>query len=170
DRGGPARRGRRARRPRPHGRGPRLPQPQASAPAHARDVGFAVCRTSPRGRRRRRPPEPCPRSPSCSRGTCPARTSCRSRAARTERRRVGIGILPVAARYVGFAAMDVGSLAELFPGLLDVGLGHGLPGWMRQVGAWPAIPLTLLREHTTALRALLAGETVTVAGRYVNLR
>jgi len=87
----------------------------------------------------------------------------------TERLRVGIGILPVAARNVGFAAMDVGSLAELFPGRLDVGLGHGLPGWMRQVGAWPASPLTLLREHATALRELLAGETVTVAGRYVHL-
>ena len=89
--------------------------------------------------------------------------------AATERIRVGIGILPVAARNVGFAAMELGTLAELFPGRLDVGLGHGLPGWLRQVGAWPASPLTALREHTEALRALLRGERVSVDGRYVRL-
>src|SRR5690606_5120531 len=88
----------------------------------------------------------------------------------TERIRVGIGLLPTAARNVGFAAMEVNSLAELFPGRLEVGLGHGLRGWMRQVGAWPASPLTLLREQLTALRGLLAGEIVSVEGRYVRLR
>src|SRR5690554_1239647 len=87
----------------------------------------------------------------------------------TERIRVGIGILPVAARNVGFAAMDLATIAELFPGRLDIGLGHGIKGWMSQVGAWPASPLTLLREQTEALRALLAGQTVTVDGRYVQL-
>ncbi len=87
----------------------------------------------------------------------------------TERIRVGIGILPVAARNVAFTAMELASLAELFPGRLDVGLGHGMPGWMRQAGAWPTSPLTLLREYTTALRELLRGETVTVDGRYVKL-
>jgi alkanesulfonate monooxygenase SsuD/methylene tetrahydromethanopterin reductase-like flavin-dependent oxidoreductase (luciferase family) len=40
---------------------------------------------------------------------------------------------------------------------------------MRQVGAAVDSPMTLLREHTTAVRALLAGEEVTVAGRYVSL-
>ena len=89
--------------------------------------------------------------------------------AATERIRVGIGILPAAARNVGFAAMDVGTLAELFPGRLDVGLGHGIPGWVQQVGAWPQSPLALLREYLTALRSLLDGERVTVDGRYVRL-
>src|SRR5690606_13889437 len=68
----------------------------------------------------------------------------------TERVRVGIGSLPVAARNVGFAAMDVATLAGMFPGRLDIGLGHGIKGWMSQVGAWPASPLTLLREQTEA--------------------
>ena len=89
--------------------------------------------------------------------------------AATERIRVGIGVLPVAARNVAFAAMDIATLADVFPGRLQVGLGHGLPGWIRQAGAWPKSPLTLLREQTTALRALLAGERVTVEGRYVQL-
>ena len=89
--------------------------------------------------------------------------------AATERIRVGIGILPVAARNVGFAAMDLATLAGIFPGRLEIGLGHGIKGWMSQVGAWPASPMTLLREQIVTLRALLAGETVTFDGRYVQL-
>ncbi len=83
--------------------------------------------------------------------------------------RVGIGVLPTGARHVVFAAMELGSLAELFPGRLDAGIGHGMAGWMRSVGAWPASPLTLLEEYTTALRSLLRGEEVTVQGRYVRV-
>jgi alkanesulfonate monooxygenase SsuD/methylene tetrahydromethanopterin reductase-like flavin-dependent oxidoreductase (luciferase family) len=40
---------------------------------------------------------------------------------------------------------------------------------MSQVGARAESPLTLLREYTAALTALLRGETVTVHGRYVHL-
>lgn len=40
---------------------------------------------------------------------------------------------------------------------------------MGQVGVRAASPLTLMREHLTALRALLAGEEVTVSGDYVTL-
>jgi alkanesulfonate monooxygenase SsuD/methylene tetrahydromethanopterin reductase-like flavin-dependent oxidoreductase (luciferase family) len=40
---------------------------------------------------------------------------------------------------------------------------------MRQVGAAVDSPMTLLREHTTAVRDLLAGRTVDVHGRYVSL-
>jgi 5,10-methylenetetrahydromethanopterin reductase len=83
--------------------------------------------------------------------------------------RVGVGILPAGARNPAFAAMELASLAELFPGRVLVGLGHGMPGWMRQVGAWPASPLTLLTESLDAIRALLHGERVTMAGRHVQL-
>jgi 5,10-methylenetetrahydromethanopterin reductase len=83
--------------------------------------------------------------------------------------RVGIGVLPTGARNVAFAAMELGTLAELFPGRVDAGVGHGMAGWMRSVGAWPASPLTLLEEYTTALRRLLRGDEVTVDGRYVSL-
>ena len=48
-------------------------------------------------------------------------------------------------------------------------LGHGVQDWMAQVGAAVESPVTLLREHTVAVRALLAGETVDVSGRYVRL-
>src|SRR6478736_5269949 len=87
----------------------------------------------------------------------------------TERIRVGVGILPVGARNVAFAAMEAATVAELFPGRLHLGIGHGMPDWMRQAGAWPASPLTAFEEYVTALRALLRGEQVTVDGRYVRL-
>ncbi|AEE44337.1 LLM class flavin-dependent oxidoreductase [Cellulomonas fimi] len=87
----------------------------------------------------------------------------------TERIRVGIGILPAAVRDAAFTAMEAATLAELFPGRVDVGIGHGMPAWMRQVGAWPSSPLTLLEEHLRAVRAIVHGERVDVDGRYVQL-
>lgn len=89
--------------------------------------------------------------------------------AMTERIRVGIGILPAAVRNAAFTAMEVGTLAELFPGRIDVGIGHGMRGWMRQVGAWPASPLTMLGEHLDAVRSVLGGSLTSTDGRYVTL-
>lgn len=89
--------------------------------------------------------------------------------ARTTRLRVGIGLLPVPLRNVALTAMELATLERMFPGRLVPGVGHGVQAWMAQVGARPASPLTLLREYGTALRALLAGERVSVAGRYVQL-
>ncbi|MGY0020974.1 LLM class flavin-dependent oxidoreductase [Streptomyces sp. YJ-C3] len=80
---------------------------------------------------------------------------------------VGIGIMPAGARNVCFAAMELTTLAQLFPGRLIAGIGHGMPDWMRQAGAWPDSPLTLIKEYTTALRLLLRGEPGPAGGRYV---
>jgi alkanesulfonate monooxygenase SsuD/methylene tetrahydromethanopterin reductase-like flavin-dependent oxidoreductase (luciferase family) len=60
-------------------------------------------------------------------------------------------------------------VARLFPGRFVPAFGHGVQTWMAQVGAAVASPLGLMREWVTAVRALLAGDTVTVAGRYVTL-
>jgi 5,10-methylenetetrahydromethanopterin reductase len=87
----------------------------------------------------------------------------------TSRVHVGLGILPAAARNPVFTALEVSALAELHPGRVTVGIGHGMPDWMRQVGAWPRSPLTLLEEHLTVVRALLHGRSVTTRGRYVTL-
>lgn len=76
----------------------------------------------------------------------------------TTRVQVGVGILPAGARSLPFAAMEVATLAQLHPGRLLVGVGHGMPGWMRAAGAWPASPLRALDDHLVGLRALLAGE------------
>jgi 5,10-methylenetetrahydromethanopterin reductase len=89
--------------------------------------------------------------------------------AATERIGVGIGVLPAGARNAAFTAMELATLAQMFPGRLIAGIGHGMPGWMRQVGAWPKSPLTLLEEYTTAVRTLLRGEPGPAAGRYVNV-
>jgi len=78
----------------------------------------------------------------------------------TERIRVGIGILPAGARNAAFAAMELATLAQLFPGRVDAGIGHGMPDWMRSVGAWPERPLRALERHVTTVRTLLAGGTV----------
>jgi alkanesulfonate monooxygenase SsuD/methylene tetrahydromethanopterin reductase-like flavin-dependent oxidoreductase (luciferase family) len=90
--------------------------------------------------------------------------------ASTSALRVGLGIIPAAARNVAFAAMEIATLAGLHPGRLTVGVGHGMPGWLDQVGARPESLLTLLEEYIRALRWLLAGQRVDVEGRYVRLR
>jgi alkanesulfonate monooxygenase SsuD/methylene tetrahydromethanopterin reductase-like flavin-dependent oxidoreductase (luciferase family) len=87
----------------------------------------------------------------------------------TPRVSVGIGVLPVPLRNVALAAMEIATLEGVFPGRIVPGVGHGVQSWMEQVGARVESPLTLLREHVTALRSLLAGERVTVSGRYVTL-
>ncbi|MEO6500885.1 MAG: LLM class flavin-dependent oxidoreductase [Jatrophihabitantaceae bacterium] len=87
----------------------------------------------------------------------------------TERLRVGIGLLPVPLRNVALTAMELATLARLFPGRLVPGVGHGVLDWMGQVGARASSPMTLLSEYATALRELLHGQTVSTSGRYVTL-
>jgi alkanesulfonate monooxygenase SsuD/methylene tetrahydromethanopterin reductase-like flavin-dependent oxidoreductase (luciferase family) len=87
----------------------------------------------------------------------------------TSRLRVGIGIAPMPLRNVAATAMEIATLARMFPGRTLPGVGHGVQSWMSQVGARVASPLTLMREYVPALHSLLAGETVTVEGRYVSL-
>ncbi|MEV8375091.1 LLM class flavin-dependent oxidoreductase [Kribbella sp. NPDC056861] len=89
--------------------------------------------------------------------------------AATERVRVGIALLPVPLRSVAQAAMELATIDRLFPGRFVGGIGHGVQPWMAQAGVQVDAPLTLLREFATALRQLLDGEQVSVAGKYVNL-
>jgi alkanesulfonate monooxygenase SsuD/methylene tetrahydromethanopterin reductase-like flavin-dependent oxidoreductase (luciferase family) len=87
----------------------------------------------------------------------------------TDRLRIGIGIAPMPLRNAAATAMEIATVERLFPGRLLPGLGHGVLPWMGQVGARVASPLTLMREYVPAVRALLAGEQVDAAGRYVTL-
>lgn len=89
--------------------------------------------------------------------------------AATEHITVGLGILPAVARNAAFTAMELAALADMYPGRIVAGLGHGMAGWMRQIGAAPRSPLTALGEHLQAVRDLLAGRTVTLDGDYVRL-
>ncbi len=83
--------------------------------------------------------------------------------------RVGLGLMPVPFRNAALAAMEIATLARLFPGRFVPAAGHGVTPWMRQVGAGAASPMTLLSEWVSATRALLNAETVTVDGVYVRL-
>jgi 5,10-methylenetetrahydromethanopterin reductase len=85
----------------------------------------------------------------------------------TSRIHVGVGILAV--RNAAFAAMEIATLAQIHPGRVIVGIGHGMPDWIRAIGAWPASPITLLTEYADALRALLRGAPGPPKGRYVNV-
>src|SRR5262249_49035210 len=87
--------------------------------------------------------------------------------AATSRVTVGLRLLPVPLRNVALTAMELATVSRLFPGRLVAGVGHGVLDWMGQAGARVESPMTLLREYTAALHALLHGETVTTRGRYV---
>jgi alkanesulfonate monooxygenase SsuD/methylene tetrahydromethanopterin reductase-like flavin-dependent oxidoreductase (luciferase family) len=96
-------------------------------------------------------------------------TSAAAALAWSTRVHVGVGLLPVPLRNPALVAMELATLARLWPGRFIGALGHGIQEWMHQVGAGVESPMTLLREHTSAVRALLAGETLSVSGPYVRL-
>lgn len=87
----------------------------------------------------------------------------------THRLRVGIGIAPAPLRSPALLAMELATLARVFPGRLVAGIGHGVREWMVQVGVAPRSPLALLEETITSVRALLRGERVELTGREVRL-
>ncbi|MFD8495947.1 LLM class flavin-dependent oxidoreductase [Amycolatopsis sp. NPDC059657] len=87
----------------------------------------------------------------------------------TETITVGIGVLPTVARNPAIAAMEIATLAGLYPGRLTVAFGHGVPAWMRQIGAYPKSPLAALEETLDVIKRLLSGERVSVEGKHVRL-
>ncbi len=82
---------------------------------------------------------------------------------------VGLGIAPAVARNAGYAAMEIATVARIFPGRFHMGFGHGVAEWIEQVGATPVSWLASLREVTETTRRLVAGDEVTVAGRHVQV-
>jgi 5,10-methylenetetrahydromethanopterin reductase len=89
--------------------------------------------------------------------------------AATERIRVGVGLIPAAVRNAAIAAMEVATIGRIYPGRLTVAFGHGVETWMTQIGARPEQRLAALGEVVTAVRMLLAGETVNASGSFVTL-
>jgi 5,10-methylenetetrahydromethanopterin reductase len=88
----------------------------------------------------------------------------------TERITVGVGVMPVVFRNPVATAMEIATLAQLHPGRFIAGLGHGVPGWMEQIGALPAKPMRALEETTTSIQRLLGGERFSIEGDHVSLR
>jgi 5,10-methylenetetrahydromethanopterin reductase len=94
---------------------------------------------------------------------------CGAALASTERITVGLAIAPAVVRNAAYLAMEVASLARLFPGRFHMGLGHGVESWIAQVGATPSSWIASLRETTEAMRAVTAGGPVSYAGAHVRL-
>jgi 5,10-methylenetetrahydromethanopterin reductase len=78
---------------------------------------------------------------------------------------VATGIVSAMARHPAVLAMEAATIARLYPGRFRLGVGLGVPEWLEQMGANPRSPLSAMRESLTALRSLLAGETVSLDGR-----
>ncbi|MGB1287321.1 MAG: LLM class flavin-dependent oxidoreductase [Aggregatilineales bacterium] len=89
--------------------------------------------------------------------------------AHTSHAHIGLGIMPAVARNAAFTALEIASLASISNGRFLPGIGHGVRGWMQQINALPESQLGALAEHTSAIRAILRGERVTVTGSYVHL-
>ena len=88
----------------------------------------------------------------------------------TQRIKVGLGIMPAVVRNPVFTAMEIATLARLFPGRFLPGIGHGVAGWMRQIGAMPRSQLRALEEVTLTVRRIMAGEEVSYEGSEVQLQ
>ena len=88
----------------------------------------------------------------------------------TQRITVGVGVMPVVFRNPVATAMEIATLARLHPGRFVAGLGHGMPGWMEQIGALPAKPMRALEETVASVRRLLGGERFSFEGEHVRLR
>ncbi len=79
---------------------------------------------------------------------------------------VGLGIVSAMVRHPAVLAMELATLARMYPGRVLPGIGLGVPHWLGQMGVNPRSSLTAMRECFTSLRALLGGEEVTSAGDY----
>lgn len=85
--------------------------------------------------------------------------------AATNQLRVGLGIASAVTRHPAITAMEVASIARMFPGRFTPGIGYGVPAWLDQMGIGQPSPLAALRECVTALRRLLDGEELSEKGQ-----
>ncbi len=90
--------------------------------------------------------------------------------ARTERIRVGTGVLNNWTRNPATLACTFSTLDELGPGRAMLGIGAWYEPLAGNVGVDRRRPVRAMRETVTAVRRLLQGETVTIDGEFVRLR
>jgi 5,10-methylenetetrahydromethanopterin reductase len=82
---------------------------------------------------------------------------------------VGVGIMPAVVRNPVFTAMEIATLARFYPGRFLPGIGHGMAGWMRQIGAFPPSQLTALEETAVTIRELLTSARLSYDGKQIQL-
>src|SRR5579884_3803681 len=90
-------------------------------------------------------------------------------AATTERIKVGSGVVDCWTRNPARLASTFSTLDDLAPGRVVLGIGAWWEPLARKVGVQRTRPLLAMREIVTAVRALLANETVTFDGTFVHL-
>lgn len=79
---------------------------------------------------------------------------------------VGLGVVAARVRHPAATAMEFATLGGAHPGRFMAGVGHGVPGWVRQMGLEADSPMRLLREAAGAVRQLLDGVELSVEGDY----
>ncbi len=84
--------------------------------------------------------------------------------AATSRIQVGLGVASAMLRHPALLAMEVSTLGRAFPARVAAGIGLGVPAWLRQVGRSPRSALGAMTECVTAVRRLLSGERLDIAG------
>ena len=62
--------------------------------------------------------------------------------------------------------MEASTLANAYPGRFTLGIGHGVPAWVRQMHLTPKSVLGSIGEAIADVKRLLAGESLTQAGDY----
>jgi alkanesulfonate monooxygenase SsuD/methylene tetrahydromethanopterin reductase-like flavin-dependent oxidoreductase (luciferase family) len=82
---------------------------------------------------------------------------------------VGIGIVSALVRHPAVLAMEIASVARMFPGRVRPGIALGHPPAIRMLDLYPRSPLSAVRECLTVVRALLNGEEVAHAGETFSL-
>jgi 5,10-methylenetetrahydromethanopterin reductase len=97
-----------------------------------------------------------------NRGVLPAAAAC---AAATSRVGIGLGVLNPYNRHPTLIAMEIGALDELAQGRARLGIGSGIASATARMGLSTERPLAAVRDAITIVRAMLAGEEVTHAGR-----
>lgn len=84
----------------------------------------------------------------------------------TDKIMVGIGAVSGRVRHPAVTAMEAATLAGAYPGRFKLGIGHGVPAWVKQMQLYPKSSLASLREAITGVKRLLAGETLTEQAPY----
>ena len=90
-------------------------------------------------------------------------------AAKTEKIKIGSGVVDCWTRNPARLASTFSTLDDLAPGRIILGIGAWWDPLASKVGIDRKKPLTVMREVVTSVRALLADETVTFSGDFVEL-
>jgi 5,10-methylenetetrahydromethanopterin reductase len=85
--------------------------------------------------------------------------------AATRHVRIAMGVVNPFTRHPVQIAMDFAALDELTEGRAILGIGSGIAGPIARLGVANDRPVTAMREAIAILRALLAGDSVTLQGR-----